>query len=291
MRSERASRLPIVAFFIVVALCLSGWRLTQRTEEQALRDQTWLVSGHVEAQLGRVLDNRLHLLMALGDSLRAGRTTSGETLFRVYSEALLKRFLDWVSVEWIDAVFVVRDVVARRGYERPTGRDLKRDPVTFDVLLRAVNARGGIVRPLLDSARGWREFELLLPLWRDGHFDGFLSGRFGVDRVMEACWSSRNSESFELVVLVGDRTVWASSAETTDSLPGSFDVTAEVPIADSRWTIIVRPSVVHKADLLCGGAAWLAWSGLIIGAGCAGILRVVMMRHPFCSAVKAGRGP
>ncbi len=220
------------------ALVVLYYALASREDLQALR----LAALEADRAAGRVADRMNERVLAL--RRMAGRWTSSGGTPKAAWESDAANHVEGLpgtqAIGWVDASSRVRWIVPLAANQAALGLDLTFEPHRRRALEEARRTRQPAATRPINFVQGGRGFIVYVPLYLpDGRFDGFISGVFAFDRLMDVLVREIAAQGHGVSLRDGEEPVYRRGAQETGH-EGS-QVEREVRFHGGAWRLTLAP--------------------------------------------------
>lgn len=219
----------------------------------------------VESQLG----NRIAALEQMGQRW-AVRGGTPQVEWEADAKAYATNQIDYQALEWVDPSFHVRWIVPLPGNSAAQNLDLSQETRRYTALEHAHQHRITTVSRTINLVQGGKGLLIIVPLFVDQRFDGFIVGVFRIEPLLNNILYRPLSEDYAIAIFDGDERIYGRNIDKLQN-QHRWHQQANIDIKQVLWPIQVTPTpqllrrahsplptVVLGAGLLTGALTSLA---------------------------------
>jgi PAS domain S-box-containing protein len=185
------------------------------------------------------------------------------------------------ALEWIDADYRVRWVEPLQGNESVVGLDVLFDAPRADALRGAAQRNRATLTPPLRLVQGYAAFIAYLPVRKNGRFDGFVAGVFGIDDFFFGAIGAELSRNYTMEMSHGGSVYFSNSRESVRS--GDSMTEKAMRIEDQTWHLRIAPTPAFVASQKSTLPSLVLAAGLLVAA-----LAALSVRYILISRLQSG---
>ena len=261
---------PLMAFGITSAVVLLLHSEVSSKESALVENATKEASSSLSFALTRNINERIRALDRMADRWTTrGRTPYAE--WKADAENYLRHEEGLKTVEWVDNTFHVRWAEPVLGNESAVGMDIRSYEPRGTALTRVYESSATTLTRPLDIAQGYSAVISHSPVSRNGQFDGFMVGIFGIDELINAVLKEANASQF-VVQLSYDGRRFYSSTQASPPARKEWRSVQTLNIVDKQWTLEIFPT----ASFIQANTSYLPELILIIGLVLAAMVALII---------------
>jgi PAS domain S-box-containing protein len=226
----------------VVGLCslcitLIFWQVLRSNERANIRRFTSLAAANVQADLEADVRPLVQALIRLAYLRRPIATPEWDLSVKLY----LSHHPACKAIEWVDPSYHVREVAPLHGNEAEVGLDLSKiEPVHRVLAAAQEHALEALYVANLKDAAGIRLHRVVVPVYRDGEFQGFVVGVFDVSRAIGYMLEDIRDGGYSVAVLENGEEIYRLP-QSVVMYEADWGQTTRLSAYGAVWNIRVWP--------------------------------------------------
>ncbi|MCC5638295.1 PAS domain S-box protein [Nostoc sp. CHAB 5844] len=258
---SKRNLLPLlVGIFVSIAVFLLWQRLVieeQSDIKQLVQQQAIAIKTELTAQL----NTRILALERMGKHWQMHGGLE-QTQWQTEAAAYVNDFGGYLALEWVDPTLRVRWIVPKARNKTAHNLNLRQEPRLRTALLTARNRRQTTFSRTLELASGSKGFFAYVPLWVGEQFDGFISGVFEIQFLLDSV--VHLPPGYQIRVFDDQELIYGQNPLPTQLL--SWQQEISIDLYGVNWQVAVYPSMELLTKLRSPLPAVVLVSGLIIAS-------------------------
>ncbi|WP_017318525.1 response regulator [Mastigocladopsis repens] len=227
--------MPVLVGISVFILTLLFWQELLSQEDIHIRRNVELAVANVSHDITAQIQTRTKAL----DRMAKRWEVRGETPKREWEADALNYYQDFSSfqgIEWVDKSSYVRWIVPLVGNEVVQNLNLTFEERRRTALEKAKQSRKITMTRTLTLAQGGKGFLVVVPLFSNNDFDGFIVSIFRTQSLLDSILDKNLTQKYNIAIFDGSEQIYATHQEPLNS-----------PI-QTQWA--------HKTEITMGGVTW-----------------------------------
>jgi|GEM_PF-4465474 len=235
-----SSKSPYLAAVFVCCLTSLLWRSSLQQGMERLNELVSLESAKIKELVINVIDERVSDMEELKLHLEAFPEIS-EKLWASSVDFYREKSPFFKTIQWVDPYYIVQGFAPFKGNENLLNHDLPHHSFLQKDLEISKGERKVRISSIFESKAGEREIYLILPLFRDHKFQGFIIASTDIDVMLREVLKEVQQSKFEVAFFEGkdqQKIFFKSSGEAYKNTNSK----REIPFYNSHWIVNVWPS-------------------------------------------------
>ncbi len=263
---------------VTASCCLGGvaWLASSEraAREQDLRSETQVVAHQFSTRLRSTLEKHVIALQQMANFFENSDNVTDSEFYN-YATGTLRQIPACLHISRIDPSLRIQAVYPPGPNRALVGVDTRLTPVGHETIVRAMESKEPFFSPPLPLLDGPRGFILVIPIFRNGRFEGGVTGTFRGSDFLGSLVLPAVTERYEEIVLNSGKSLLSGPPDGTGLPPERLTVSTTFNLAGASWEVRVTPHEQVVADRLQSGQAGFWTIGLLLallaggGAGAA----------------------
>ncbi|WP_119319092.1 ATP-binding protein [Capsulimonas corticalis] len=172
------------------------------------------------------------------------------------------------AIERVDRDYVIRRAFPLKGNERVINMDLKRQDGRAALLDAARDRPDFSISPVRSLKQGGKGFLIDIPLRFQGRFDGFATGVFRMNDILETALSNDITRGYSVSIFDGDKEVYQRNQSAHAPIAPEFRE-ARLQFHGADWRVRAWPHSNYLTRTEIWAPIIALWTGLVMAAVCA----------------------
>ncbi len=264
--------------FVTALSCLGAvaWLASseRRAREQDLGSETQVVAHQFSIRLKTTLEKHVIALQQMARFIENSEVVTDPEFYN-YASGTLRQIPLCLRICRLDPTLHISAVYPPEPNRSLVGFDTRLHPLGHQAIVRAMESRQTIVSPPLTLLDGPRGFILVVPIFRNGHFAGEVTGTFKSSDFVASLILPAALERYEETVLVSGKSLLPDRDDAVRTPSGRLAIAKTFSLAGTPWEVRVTPHEQVVAERLHSGQAGFWAIGLLLallagsGAGAA----------------------
>ncbi len=238
---------------------------SKNSERLLLEAETARNADNAFLRFQDLIGTRIGALTNVGNFISVTSENTGNQDFSPFIKRLLAEMRDVESVSWLDASGHVVQTISSPYVKGPITP--ANDPAAAESRARAVVSREPAATRSLDLlAPGQQGVIVTVPVFRDGHLEGSVTGTIRVTQAIRALFGQDVLDFWNLEFYDrAGRNVFRSMVAGSTALPPRRDPVEErfIPVADRAWKLRLSPTPLMTATLRTAAPQRILTIGLL----------------------------
>ncbi|MEA1901503.1 MAG: ATP-binding protein [Thermodesulfobacteriota bacterium] len=236
--------LPIAVFLLLGSITVALWQDHTKRDEKILLRHTETSSDQIRIRVEGLMSARIAALKLFADRwIERIPHDFSQKRFLQFAEALYTNYPGFMGIKWIDSAGVIRWVFPE---ENKTFIDksvyLHADPLYQRTFENAKIYNECAATPCIEIYEGGSGFDTFRPLIVDGKVQGYLSGAFQIQLIMDICLSKDILEDFWIRVKENDKLIYFNGKNVRIKSNGKrLNMFREIHFSGKTWILELEP--------------------------------------------------
>jgi sensor domain CHASE-containing protein len=251
-------------FLVTLVMALFLWLTTVSSESQKNLEIAEVSANQVKNSLESLLSIRVAGLFQIRDLWKRSQKVTHEEFIEVSREVLTRipgieaiEFRDPHGRAWVEPIPAgVLQAVSPPDYFAPAFESQRQ------AILRTIRERGSpVTTPVSLLTKGEKGFALLVPVYRQEKYAGYLYAVINIDSVLPMVFDPVFRQRYHCLLADTNQPVYSTTADLRlDDVKSPFPVTKEITLLDLNWKMALWP----MEDARGAVAKWVLVLGLVI---------------------------
>ena len=274
MVGERRFAVPLLVFVVLGAASFALYSKLRGLEVEFVQRQAQDEASKIESLLRSQANERVASLARIAARWESAGGTPYH-LWKLDAANHVAQLPGLRSLEWIDAGYRVRWVEPLQGNENAVGLDVRFDAPRAAALRGAAERNRATLTPPLRLVQGYAAFIAYLPVRKEGRFDGFIAGIFGIDDFFFGATGAELSRNYTME-MSHDGIVYFSNAGGSLK-PFAAMTEKAMRIEDQTWKLRIAPTPAFVASQKSALPSLVLAAGLLVAALAALSVRFILI--------------
>jgi PAS domain S-box-containing protein len=248
----RISWLAVLVLIGSLAGTLVVWSFVRANERSHVQRMTSLAASAIHADIESDMQTWVRGLVRLAKTWEFGGTPREWSTFAsiyqrwfAFSDLYIEHHPGCLAIEWLDPKYAEHWLVRPKG-AKPVplaGAEIR------DVLLRSAEKSGTpIISPILVSSQGRKQWLVVVPIYRNADFRGFVLGFFDVQQTLDGMLEDVSGLGFSAALQQGGLEIYRLPGSTSDN-EQEWARTVDVALPATEWRLRAWPRPEGMAEL------------------------------------------
>jgi len=272
--------LPIAVLLLFGSITIALWQNLNNHRLEMIFRHTETSSDQIRIRVEGLMNARIAALKLFADRwIERIPHDFSQKRFLQFAEALHTNYPGFMGTKWIDPAGVIRWVFPEKN-KAVTDKNvfLHADPLYQRTFENANSYHKYTATPCIEIYEGGLGFDTFWPLIVDGKVQGYLSGAFQIQLIMDTCLSKDILEDFWIRAKENDKEIYFNGKNVKIKSKGKrLNVFREIHFSGKTWIIEVEPKNKIYTQTFFSKFSFLIF-GIIISAVLALLLFFLLHR-------------
>jgi sensor domain CHASE-containing protein len=240
MRTRRIL-FSLEAFVVFMSLTVYLWRTIETSDRQKHIQSAEISANQLKNGIESFVNEKISILLQVRNFWLNSQTVTHEH-FLGFCREIISQIPGFQAIEyggksnrvvWIEP-FVTSEPVDHF--------NVASEPIRYATLQQAIQKKTVEVTPTLDLVQGGKGFTAIVPIFRNGKYEGAIYGVFRIDTLFYLIFDSVLKQQYRCAVYDGDKLIYATdSSAPSDWTKSEICVKKTVEIRDHNWNLVLWP--------------------------------------------------
>jgi len=237
--------LPIVVFFLLlVGITVALWQNSNNHRHEMIFRHTETSSDQIRIRAEGLMNARIAALKVFADRwMERIPHDFSRKRFLQFAEALYTNYPGFMGIKWIDPDGIIRWVFPQKNKAViDKSIYLHTDPLYKKTFEKANRHHEYAATPCIEIYEGGLGFDTFRPLIVDGKVQGYLSGAFQVQLIMDNCLTKDILEDFWVSLKENDKPIYFNGENIEIKSYGKrLNVSRKIHFSGKTWILELEP--------------------------------------------------
>lgn len=233
---RRPSTLAVVAFLVGAAATFVAWRMAKADERTHIQKLTTLAASAVRADLASDMQSWIQGQVRLARLWEVAEPSQSE--WAEYANLYIEHHPGCLSVEWMAPQGEERWTIRAKGAGERRQQYPEGDGIRGRLLKAASQSKQATISGIIASPGGDKQWLLAVPIYRQGHFHGFVIASFNVQQSLETMMDDIKGLSFSVALEENGTEIYRLPG-STDQYRNEWEQVSTLPFPGTSWRLRV----------------------------------------------------
>jgi len=257
---------PLIAFLLFSSSAVILWQNQNRHERELVLRHTQTSSEQIRIRVEGLMNARMASLEVLaGRWVKRTPPDFSQKRFLEFAEIFYTHYPGFTGINWINPDGVVRWVFPPKNNQDIIGKNVNQHPDSRvrDAFQKAKKDLKYVAAPCGKLVQGGLGFDTYRPLIYAGRVQGYLSGVFQINQIVDICLAKGILKDFWVKLYEADQLIYSNEKQShINQKKGRLHVLRKIQFRGKTWqldltpkTAVYSPGTIQNLSLLLLGLA------------------------------------
>ncbi len=222
---------------VFLSLTVYLWHAIETTERQKHRQSIEISANQLKNGIEAFVNEKISILMQVRNFWLNSESIDHDE-FLGFCRAIISQIPGFQAIEFGDKNNRVVWIEPFLSNESVEDFNMAAEPIRFNTLQRAIQKKTVAVTPVLDLVQGGKGFVVIVPIFRNGRYEGSVVGVFKVETLFSLIFDSVLRQQYNIGVFDGDTLIYG---DRPGNETGFLNVREIVAVKDQSWNLALWP--------------------------------------------------
>jgi signal transduction histidine kinase/sensor domain CHASE-containing protein len=228
-------------FFVFLSLTLYLWYVTESSDKQKLIQTEEISANQLKNGIESFVNEKISILLQVRNFWINSKSVTHEQ-FLAFCREIISQIPGFQAIEYGDRSNKVVWVEPFLGGELANHFGEASEPIRRKMLELAIHKRTVAVTPTLDMMEGSKGFIAIVPIFKNGNYEGTIFGVFKITTMFTLIFDSVLKQRYHCAVYDDNTLIYQTeSAGQSDWKISPFQISKTVAVRDRNWNLVLWP--------------------------------------------------
>ena len=239
----RAKRIlfSLEVFIVFLSLTLYLWYVTKTSDKQKHNQTAEISANQLKNGIESFVNEKISILLQIRNFWLNSQSVTHEQ-FSGFCREIITQIPGFQAIEYADSSNRVIWIEPFLTNEPADHFKVSSDSVRYTTYQLAVQKRTVAVTPTLDLMQGGKGFIAIVPIFKNGRYEGAIFGVFKIDTIFTLLFDSVLKQRYNCAVYDGDTLVYSTeSGPQLEWRRSPIHIHKAVAVRDHNWNLVLWP--------------------------------------------------